>query len=451
MAWHPNDVPRLGELRALACFFALILVVSALSPPATAALPQDSFEDQVANLKSPTPRTRQRAARALGESRRSAAVAPLSALVRDPEPKVRLEVVLALRELRDLGAVPALVTSLQDGDPKIRENAIGALVEIYSERERSGAVGRFLQTFSDEFDRPSVPPFTVVDPAVFQGLAGTLRDEESGIRAMSAQSIGILGGTVVVDALVAALQDPESNVRGAAATALAKVGTAEDGKALVPLLADESSQVRNRAIESIGILRVTEAGPALRELYEQNRRRDLGTRVLKAMARTGDPSQADLYRELLASTDPQRRRMAVEGFARISDPSMLDGFKKDFQREGNTDVRLAYNFAIVLLGDRAFLDSIVLTLGASGSRGERARGYLMELGPAYTVDLYPYLTDQDARVRATLSAVLADLGDPAAVEWLTRLLNDPNSDVADAANRAIQRLRRITPQPPAED
>jgi HEAT repeat protein len=317
---------------------------------------------------------------------------------------------------------------------------------MYCERERSGAVARFLQNFSDEFDRPSVPPYTTVDPSVFEGLAGTLRDEETHLRAESAQSIGILGGTSVSSDLVAALQDPEADVRGAAATALAKIGTAEEAKALIPLLADESSQVRNRAIEAIGILGVTEAGPALRELYEQHARRALGTRVLLAMTRTRDPGQAGLYQELLVSTDPERRRLAVEGLARISDPTTLPGFKKDFQREGNKDVQLAYNFAIALLGDRAFLDSIVLNLSASGSRGERMRDYLLELGPSMAEDLYPYLGDQDAGVRAALADVLAEFGDPAAVERLTPLLNDPNSNVADSVNRAIQRLRRVAPE-----
>jgi len=146
--------------------------------------------------------------------------------------------------------------------------------------------------------------------------------------------------------------DLADSVATLAGSALAKVGTAEQGRALIPLLADESSQVRNRAIEAIGILRVTDAGPALRELYEQHKRRALGTRVLSAMTLTSDPSQADLYRELLGSTDPERRRMAVEGLARVSDPALLPGFKKDFQREGNADVQLAYNFAIALLGDR---------------------------------------------------------------------------------------------------
>ncbi len=116
----------------------------------------------------------------LGRSRRREAVAPLSALVRDPEVRVRLEVVRALGNLRDLSAIPALVTSLQDGDAGIREEAIGTIVEIYAERDRGGPIDRFLQTFSDEFDRQSVPPFTMVDPGVFRGLAGTPPGREDG-------------------------------------------------------------------------------------------------------------------------------------------------------------------------------------------------------------------------------------------------------------------------------
>ena len=309
-------------------------------------------------------------------------MAPLSALVRDPEPKVRLAVVQALAALRDLSGVPALVTSLQDGDPKVREEAISALVQIYAEGETGGAVARFLQRFSDEYTEPSVPPFTVVDPAVFAGLAGRLADEENGIRVEAAQAIGILGGDEVSDRLVASLQDPDAGVRGAAVTALSKVGTAEQGKALIPLLADTSSDVRNRTIQAIGVLQVKEAGPALREMYTANERRTLATRVLGAMARTRDPNQADLYRELLVSGDLERRRLAVEGLARVSDPSMIDGFKKDFQRETNEDVRLAYNFAITLLGDEAFLDSIVLALSAAGQPGRACSRLHPRAGPA---------------------------------------------------------------------
>src|SRR5262245_33304658 len=80
------------------------------------AASKPSFDDMVANLKSPNAKTRQEAAAALAKSRRREAVTPLAALVRDPEFKVRQEVVRALRDLRDLSGVPALVTFLGDGE-----------------------------------------------------------------------------------------------------------------------------------------------------------------------------------------------------------------------------------------------------------------------------------------------------------------------------------------------
>jgi HEAT repeat protein len=428
------SVLRRGALLALA------LGVAWGTGPAWAG--QASFEDLVANLKSPTAKTRQWAARDLGKSRRREAVAPLSPLVRDPDEKVRLEVVKALRSLRDLSAVPALVTSLQDGNPLIREEAIGTLVEIYSDRERSGPIDSFLEAFSNEYERASVPPYVAVDASVFGGLAGTLRDEKAGIRAESAYAIGILGGGSVVRELLGALQDPEADVRAAATTAVGKVGGAEDGKALIPLLADRSSTVRDRALVAIGVVRVRDAGPALRELFEQHKRRELGLRVLSALSRIGDPAQGDLFRTLLMSNDPEQRRLAVEGLGRTADASMLPAFKKDYQREKNGAVRLAYNFSIVLLGDRAFLDAIVLALGSASLTANQARGYILELGPPLVPDLLPYLNDRDAEVRGTLCEILAQIGDASVIPRLTPLLVDPSSKVADRANRAIEKLRR---------
>lgn len=433
-----NEGTRGTHVRLRRALLALALVAGVAAGAPAAGKP--SFADLVANLKSPTAKTRQEAAAALGKSRRREAVAPLAALVRDSEPKVRLEVVRALRELRDLSAVPALVSSMQDGDTQIREEALGALVEIYAERDRSDPIDRFLQAFSDEYDRASVPPYTNVDASVYRALATALHDEQKSIREEAAYAIGILDGRSEVRPLVAALQDLEAKVRAGAATSLGKIGTAEDGKALIPLLADESMEVRNRALQALGVLRVREAGPALRELYESNRRKDFGLRVLGCLSRIGDPAQADLFRELLRDPDPDRRRLAVEGLARVADTSMLSAFKKDYQREKSDEIKLSYNFAITLLGDHAFLDTLVLSLSTK-SLATRARNYLLELGPQIVPELYPYLNDQDAEIRAGLCALLAQLGQPEAIPHLTPLLSDPNPKVADRANRAVERLK----------
>ncbi|MCL4819968.1 MAG: HEAT repeat domain-containing protein [Vicinamibacteria bacterium] len=418
----------------------LTLIAVSLALPAAAARP--TFEDLVANLKSPNARTRQEAAAQLGKSGRTDAVAPLAALVRDPELRVRMEVVRALTGLRDRGAVPALTVSLGDGEPRIREEALGALVDLHAEVERAGAVPRFLRTFADEHERSSLPVTVRVDPSVYAGIQGLLGDPEIPLRESAAYALGILDGRPALPALAGALQDPAPEVRGAAATAIGKVGTAAEGRDLIALLGDAASDPRDRALKAIGVLQVREAAPVLRQMLEQKLSRDVSLRVMEALSRLADPAQAELFRSLAQDPDQERRRLAIEGLARVADGSMIAAFKKDFQRESSEPLRLALAFALVRLGDRAFVDTIVLSL-PSRYLGERCRRYLLEMGRDLLPDLYPYLNDPEPEVRAALADVMAQVGDPAAIERLTPLISDPSAKVADRANRAVERLRNI--------
>jgi ferritin-like protein len=184
------------------------------------------------------------------------------------------------------------------------------------------------------------------------------------------------------------------------------------------------------------------------ELYETNKKKELGTKALASLSRIGDASQADLFKELLLDPDPERRRLAIEGLGRVSDGSMTTGFKKDYQRERSEDLRLAYSFALTKLGDRAFVDSLVLAL-PSRSLGPRSRSYLLELGPSVLPELYPYLTDPDAEIRAGLCDIIAQMGDADSIARLNPLLNDPSTKVADRANRAAEMLRRAPGAKPA--
>jgi HEAT repeat protein len=181
-------------------------------------------------------------------------------------------------------------------------------------------------------------------------------------------------------------------------------------------------------------------------MYEANRKKELGLRVLAALSRIADPAQGDLFRELVQDPDPETRRLSIEGLGRISDPAMMSAFKKDYQRERSEELRLAYSFALTLLGDRAFLDSLVLCL-PSRTLGSRCRAYILEMGRGVLPELYPYLNDPEAEVRGSLADILAAIGDPEAVPRLAPLVSDPSREVADRANRAIERLRRITPSP----
>ena len=260
----------------------------------------------------------------------------------------------------------------------------------------------FLNIFSDEYERASVPPYTTVDPSVYSALAAALRDEDKSIREEAALALGILDGKPAVRDLQTALQDVEPSVRGAAATAIGKIGTTEDGKALIPVLADEKTDVRNRVLLALGVLRVREAGPALREMYEQHRKKDSGVKVLACLSRIGDPAQAELFRELVQDPNQETRRLAIEGLGprrRLFDaPGVQEGLSKGEKRGAEARVQLCphparrpgvprqHRALPALAHPRESLPQLHPRDGPHRSRG----------------DLYPYLNDPEAKIRASL-------------------------------------------------
>jgi HEAT repeat protein len=423
---------------------AALMVV--LVPAIGVAGSRVTFDGLLADLKSPNAKTRQAAADALGKTHKREAVSGLSAVVRDPEPKVRFEVVRALRELRDRSAVSALVTATEDTEANVRAEAVGAIVHLYADFERPSGVQKLLGMSSDDVEHSTLSPGISVDSAAIRALTGSLRDEDKGIREQAALALGVLGARGSLGALAAALADPEPTVRAASAASIGKLGGTEQARALIPLLADDSAATRNQAVRALGALHLKESAPALREMFESNRKKDFGVKVLEALSRTADPAQADLYRELLTDADPSRKRCAIEGLARISDAGLLPAYKKDFQREKNEDLKLAYSFGIVMLGDRSFLDSLVLSLPLK-AYGERCREYLLELGRPMLPDLYEYLKDPSDDVRAELCNLLGTLGDAETIARITPLVKDPSERVADSANRAIERLKQTAAAP----
>ncbi|MBN2371936.1 MAG: HEAT repeat domain-containing protein [Vicinamibacteria bacterium] len=399
-------------------------------------------DEILANLRSPAAKTRQQAASSLATQNCADGIEALSAIVRDAEVEVRLAVVKTLRKMHDRRGIPALTTLTRDGSPDVRSEAVRGILETYSETSRRGSMDRILDVFSDDDELTVIAPWEEVDPAVHRALSGRLRDEAAAIRKDAATALGVLRGRSAIDDLVMALNDPNDGVRAQVVTALERLGAEKAGGALIPLLNDDSMDVRSRAIRAVKELRVRDAAPMLREIYAANRPRGVQQAALASLSHIGDPRQRDFFLSLAQDPDPETRRWVIEGLARISDRSLLAAFKKDFQRERDESLRLAHAFALTLLGDRAFIDTLVLGL-SSRTSGMRCRKYIIELGRAYLTDLYPYLGDPDAGIRAGLAGVLGQIGDPAAIPYLEPLLRDPSVRVTDEANRAVERLRRM--------
>ena len=113
---------------------------------------------------------------------------------------------------------------------------------------------------------------------------------------------------------------------------------------------------------------------------------------------------------------------------------MVPGLIKDFLREPDARVQLAYCFALSYLGQREFVDRVALDLG-NKKRRDQARTYAVELGEEYLDELVTYLADPVALVRMEMAQVLMEIGDPRAIPYLEPLLADPDSKSGGSRQR----------------
>lgn len=422
----------------------LIALLSTVSGGSLLAQDRNIFEDQVANLRSPNVGTRVKAAEQLGKSGRKEAIAPLTEAVRDPEAKVREKAVEALRQFKDAEAVDGLLVGLEDEEKNIRQEALWGLLEIYVDPGSRGPLNVFLKLFTEgrESSTPHLEPFMTVDPRVVHGFEARLQDSEAAIRRNAAFALGVLKAEDGVDSLNLALSDPDAKVRGEAVVALGKIGNDAAGKALQVAVQDPNDDIRGKAIDSLGLMRYRPAARDLLSVYDISQGKAMGDRALAALSFMGAPEARGVFYQNLTSATDKRRRYAVEGLARLDDPNLLTGLTKDFLREPIEEVQLAYCFALARLGRPEFVDRLALSLPKPQYR-EQAKQYLIELGSPLMSELVTYLSDPVPEVRKAMTQVLMEIGDPAAIPYLQPLLEDPNREVADGANRAIARLQRV--------
>jgi HEAT repeat protein len=403
---------------------------------------QSSFQDEIANLKSPNVSTRVKAAKALGEAKRPEAIPALTEATRDPELKVRRVTVSSLRGFNSTDAIDGLLVGLRDDDKMIRNEAMVALLEIYvgaGNADLDGALSFFL---GPRYKTPVLNGLIPLSADVVTGLEARLSDEEPALRRRAAYTLGVLEAADAVDTLGAALSDPEKDVRMEAVTALASIGDDAAGQALKAALAvaGADTEFTGHVVDGLGRMKYLPAGPELVSVYDSNTN-SLGIRALRALALMGAPEARGVFYYQMTATVGEQRKWAVEGLGRLSDKSLVSGMKKDFLREPDPSVQLAYCFALTKLGETEFVDRIALSLGNKKLQ-QQAREYAIELGSPLLDELVAYLADPVPEVRKEMAQVLMEIGDPAAIPYLKPLLSDPNSEVADRANRAIARLER---------
>jgi cyclophilin family peptidyl-prolyl cis-trans isomerase/HEAT repeat protein len=256
------------------------------------------------------PRTRRRAALALGRIGDLQDVPELGALLHDPDPSLRARAAFALGLVGSTTAVEPLLGAVDDPDEDVRQRVAAALTRIQgagagaallpllSEAEGADAVAALYGAWRLQdpelvvfvLDRAGDPDPEIRGAAVYSLMRmvgppgagatpvpggtefpGDLRnqaaarlvemtgDEDPRIRELAARGLG--GGDLpgAAEALVALLDDPSWGVRVNAARSLGRLGEGFDPEVLRPLLADPSANVRLAAVQALASTEGTEA------------------------------------------------------------------------------------------------------------------------------------------------------------------------------------------------
>jgi hypothetical protein len=184
-------------------------------------------------------------------------------------------------------ATDALVKALRsDADGSVREMAAWALAESDSRNSTAtAALGAALKS-----------------------------DAKESVRTTAVWALGNVGGRDVVDPLIAALNDPSAAIRMRAVWALGNVEPRSAPPALIAMLKDSDPRIREITAWALYQMEDPSAVPALNAALKTETNKELQIAYIRALAATGEKS-VDAVRDLLTSSDPRIKSMAVRALA----------------------------------------------------------------------------------------------------------------------------------------
>lgn len=457
-------------------FAQVLLILFAVALPAVAwAGESQSLETLLAYLKSPDAKTRRDSARRLGERRvrdQLVVEALVVAARKDDDPGVRAEAVEALGKIKDFSALPEMLDSLKDEHPDVRLRSVRALVMLYTEHEIEFITNRRegwnrLNPFLDTGDREIIEPYIAVEPEIIGALGESARsDSDRSVRVASIRAIGVLRGASAIPQLADSL-NADQDVRIDVLRTFIKIGDQSAAPHMMQFFRDSNKKVQTQAMVAAGMLRYGPAVDPLLAVYglgDEKKGRiakvtggvkglisydpEREEAALWALSLIGDVKAEQTFVENLGDKDPDRRRYAVEGLARIGDPRYADQMSRLLLTEKEREVKLALHFALYKMGSNANTQFIVRKLYTD--QAEQARAYLLEANdPA---DLYPHIQSSNKTVRREVIAVLGRIGNRETIKELEPVARTSGTETANTATLAIKQIEwRIAGRPQAND
>lgn len=282
---------------------------------------------------------------------------------------------------------------------------------------------------------------TSADSAVVIALIARLKDDDRGVRAAAAHSLGKLGDARAVPALIGALKDAEAKVRASAADALSEFEDPRAIAALTALLGDPSSDVRKNALDALSHYEegVSSAG-VIRLLGDSDP--EVRHRAAHLIGKLGDRSASAELAKLVRDPSAEVRQAALEALGDLKDPSVAYAVLPALT-DANADVRgQALN---TLENLRAPIpETTLIALMRDGSPDVRSRAADL-VGERSVIGAIPalrrLLDDTNADVRQNAASALGNIADPAAYEALRGALTSKDAKVRRRAVEALGERR----------
>lgn len=281
------------------------------------------------------------------------------------------------------------------------------------------------------------------DPSLNEIIDG-LSDRRTAIRSKALEILGTLKVPKTLPVVLGRLKDTDPGVR---LNALRTLGLYEQGEtlaAVVPVLNDESIDVRREAVRLLGKFRDSRAVPSLIKLLKNDA--FIRISVRESLLKIGEPSVEPLI-TLLAeeNVNPLAREEAVEVLGELKDPRAIPPLLHSLESTDRWEQRNAVE-ALCRVGVDAVEQLLVAAKDANPVLRRNAVEVLGKLRTASAISvLSESLADPDSIVRTQAAWALGELGDKSVMDSLAKLaINDPEEDVREAAEEAIEKIRSHT-------
>lgn len=402
------------HLRILPCAAALLCI------PVLLSAQQVRFDDVIRNLRNPDPKVRLASVQLLHESRYPEAIGPIAPLINDPIDQIQLEAIAAELSFFVVHDVPT-------------KKRVGFVVEVRNPGQAAVAF---------EMGPLAVEP-RVAPPDVIDALLKAVDDDNVKVRTEAIYTVGTIAKAPLDEnataQLVKALDHYDPGIRAAAAKVAGRLEVASAGDALIKGINDSQATVRYAAMRALGALGERRALQALTEQFNFYGKGEGAWSALDALAHLADPASVPLFKSKLADKDSFLRRASAEGLARAGDSSELPALEIGAGNDTSDMVRAAMAFALQKLG-RNYVARLAEFLDSDKTAPQIAE-YLLELGPSVAPALVSHLQDPSPAIRGNTATVLGAIGNDATLAALQPLTTDKERAVAQAATRAIDRIK----------